>query len=405
MISFNRRISGVSISVQVLSSLLMLGCRGGTHSEATLLDLRNLEPAVQIDRAWGSSDDLIWADLHGMVPLLSADGTPVLLSRTVGGRFTNSVAMIRSSRGPVLRSFRLPSGEEILPAYSLPERMKLDAFLPLDEGRVMVWDRRNQAVWTLDRASEGVDMVSAQLDGNPGSVIELASDTVWLRSTLRGGAGSSTLEKAAWGFSLAGEPLVRVLLPDEIRYDQPFSPLSVRGNERSPTRRETVDWSPRFGLVVADNREYRFRIIRGDTAWTVRMPWEPIGYLPLERAWWDASAEEFTKRGSEVYTIPETKPAYQSATWDSDGRIWVLRHVPAELVPGVQISDRLAMIEPQTYDVFSSQGEYLWSLSLPLLSRLLDVSGDRIMVLERHLDEENRETVSVFRVGATGLPE
>jgi hypothetical protein len=156
--------------------------------------------------------------------------------------------------------------------------------------------------------------------------------------------------------------------------------------------------SPAGAVVFGQSSSYRFviRPAKGPVR-VVEHPWTPVPVGSAERANWMEWVEYFRKRDNNRfnYTIPRTKPAYRDLFADQDGRIWVSvytatekRNIPPR--PAGDLRPRLVWRQNATYDVFDPMGVYLARVALEPNSQLLWAQRDRIWVLAKGADDEER---------------
>ena len=116
------------------------------------------------------------------------------------------------------------------------------------------------------------------------------------------------------------------------------------------------------------------RILRIERSFT------PVRPTKGERDQWERWIE-FSERetGVRLGALPDRKPAFHDFQVDDDGRIWVRRHVVAteDPDPPNRTSRRppLTWHEPTTFDVLSSDGRFLGTLTFPAKTRFQTSSG------------------------------
>jgi hypothetical protein len=193
----------------------------------------------------------------------------------------------------------------------------------------------------------------------------------------------------AWSFvwlkiDTSGTLVDRIPIPKEDPDAEPFTlifPEGQRDNFRVATKSA---WSPRGYTVVGRNDRYAFRINHrdGETV-QVQRDVDLVRLDKTERNEWQAWARVFGSRSGQRYSIPELKPAFRDLYVDADGRIWVHRYVAAkkvDLPPREPGDDRPLSTwrEPNTFDVFRADGEFLGTVELPLLVRAMAWRADSI---------------------------
>lgn len=168
--------------------------------------------------------------------------------------------------------------------------------------------------------------------------------------------------------------------------------------------------SPLGATVFGHGSAYRFTIRTLKDVRVVEHPWTPVPVVGGERDNWKQWVTHFEglDKGRFTYSVPPTKPAFRDLFTDSDGRIWVSLYRPAEKRdypprPAGDARPRLFWRQNATHDVFSPSGAYLGRVELERDSQLLAAVGDRIWVLSRGADDEDR--IIVYRLtGAQGRP-
>jgi hypothetical protein len=88
----------------------------------------------------------------------------------------------------------------------------------------------------------------------------------------------------------------------------------------------------------------------------------------------------------EAVALPRAKPPFKDIRVDAEGRIWLRRHVQAENCPASEGragtgGPPVQLCEPATYDVFTSEGSLLATVTLPWYSYLLAARGRSIWLL------------------------
>jgi len=91
------------------------------------------------------------------------------------------------------------------------------------------------------------------------------------------------------------------------------------------------------------------------------------------------------------HLIPEAKPYFRALYVDQDDRLWVQVYVEAEYHPHTPEKlvergkkPRYEWTEPQVWDVFNADGEYVTRVRLPNRNQLIDAHGDHVWSVERN---------------------
>jgi hypothetical protein len=165
------------------------------------------------------------------------------------------------------------------------------------------------------------------------------------------------------------------------------------------TRQELYVLSPLGYLVVGSNEEYSFEIRDPKGSIVVqRDDFKGIVVGREERQEWQNLARALERRrGVTSADIPDRKPAYRDLWVDSDGRIWVHKYVEAVKrdVPATRknrsgdLEPNLSWLEPNVFDVFSKDGEFLWCAQLPRRATVQASRGNLVWgVIRGDFDEE-----------------
>lgn len=181
--------------------------------------------------------------------------------------------------------------------------------------------------------------------------------------------------------------------------DNPTGAFAGPDNLRPFPTQEVYALSPFGYLVGGSNEQYSFTIRDPNGAVTVENEGhQPVPVTGEERREWEA-VREYSERASGISfpAIPRSKPAFRDLWVDADGRIWVHRYVEAfkrDLPPGQEtrsgnVRPNITWREPQVFDVYSAQGQFLRCVELPWGVRLSESRGSFIWgVTKGSFDEE-----------------
>ncbi|MBP6772330.1 MAG: 6-bladed beta-propeller [Gemmatimonadaceae bacterium] len=151
------------------------------------------------------------------------------------------------------------------------------------------------------------------------------------------------------------------------------------------------------GYVFGNGDAYRFviRPLTGPVR-VVERASSSVAVGSEERANWRVYGDYFTAQsgGRNAYEIPATKPVFRNLFTDHDNRIWVSLYARAQKLdlPPRPAGDKRPLLlwqQRATYDVFTTQGEYLARVELPARSRMLASRGNRLWVLSKGADDED----------------
>jgi hypothetical protein len=147
--------------------------------------------------------------------------------------------------------------------------------------------------------------------------------------------------------------------------------------------------SPLGYFVTGNPSRYSFDIHRpGAPLLRVEREHTPVQLTRAERSEWEAMAEYLSKqpigismrivngrpdtlKGPTVrYTVPASKPAYRTISFDSEGAIWIERYVAAQQRKEPTRSPNrerppLSWYEPRTFDLFEPSGRFLGTMTAP----------------------------------------
>lgn len=151
-------------------------------------------------------------------------------------------------------------------------------------------------------------------------------------------------------------------------------------------------------MVVGLNDEYVFEIRRpGGKVIKVIRQHEPVALSNDEWRAYEARREwEMNQEGRrrDLPHTPRTKPAYRAFQFGVDGRIWVLKYMPAryrevERSFNPAQAPPIPFTEQVTFDVFDSLGTYLGEIVVPERTELYWIGHEHVYGVRRGaLDEQ-----------------
>ena len=166
-----------------------------------------------------------------------------------------------------------------------------------------------------------------------------------------------------------------------------------------------TQWSPLGYRVTARNDEYALTLELRDQPVQIRRDWTAVPYERAERSAKQRLEEVFAGRNSRpVRDVPSTKLPFSTFHIDSQGRLWVERHVPGIHVretdgerarreeaceffgrPREECDKGIReWHEPKTFDVIDPSGLFLGQITLPnRQSELAFCQDDLLWVVER----------------------
>lgn len=310
-----------------------------------------------------------------------------ILRYSVEGEFLGQIG--REGEGP--GEFRYPSAMRVMP-----------------DGRVFVWD--NGLIRVSEFSPEGEFVASFSpptfMIGGPFEEFEVDSEGYLYLVAL-------TQPKVDVGATVQERLLAASRRPRRrfwLKMDQAGTVLD--SIFLLPTRPEgTVDrvstqtqWSPLGYRVTARNDEYALSLEVQGRPVRIQRDWTPVPYRRAERSAKQHLEEVFSGRnGRPVRDIPSTKLPFSGFQVDSEGRLWIQRHVPGVHVPeteGERASREEACEffgsppdecdrgirewhEPMTFDVIEPSGVFLGQITLPnRQSELRFARADLLWVIE-----------------------
>ncbi len=364
----------------------------------------NLEPGVRVTIRRAVSlalpEDEVRRSLAEAFTLQLSPGEVIPVGRALQGLIGDSTVYVLEDEDHSLLAFSLSGGVYQGAFSKVPEGSRIDGFAHLGGERVAGWDRRREEFWFWDSPTEKSGPIEVKLSGIPKNLVQATDTSIWVWSTVEGDYRTEALHVSAFEYSLQGELLQTVPLPPEIRHDPSFSVQTSSGSLRNFASSRLVSWSPEFGLLSGENTDYRFIVERGDTAVEVTVDSQPVSLTEMESRWWRNKAKDFSDRTPSMdYSVPGIKPAYRRVSWDDEGQIWVWRYVrgiPTDSIHAYYPAGSMPVVEPVVLDVFSRDGEYLWTVELPPRSRALHVKGDRLLLATRIANIGDREIVRMM---------
>lgn len=341
-----------------------------------------LEEELRLGALEGPEEQL-FVRVAGVAP--APDGGIVVLDRETpavrrfgpDGTFLGEVS--RAGDGP--GEFRNPTG-----------------IVPLPGGGVALWDgaRGRLSLWNADGD------LRSEVTLAPG-IAALGADTLG-RLYVRIPHGLEAWQPAArtdpppqaWvRVSAGGEVLDTVPVPEAAPRGAFLTLRGPEGELRSFVAM-TLDALGVAGEVLYAHNQ-RYLVLRerssGAPDTLIRREAEPVALDGEERAAWEALVVSYRERTRDVFdsaALPAAKPILKELWRDRRGRIWVQLHVEARraapLRPGLEGDpDRpppLSYREPPFFHLYTSEGELLGAVELPVGSRVVDAHRDLVWAVE-----------------------
>jgi hypothetical protein len=146
---------------------------------------------------------------------------------------------------------------------------------------------------------------------------------------------------------------------------------------------------PDGSMVVGLSADYTIEVRRPDgSVLRIERDYDPVELAADERLEYEAVNDWYRKYQGENLTaeippVPSTKPAFKGLTVGDDGRIWVELHGEArkdETVVARAVDERtppaVTWREPEIYDVFEADGDYLGRVLAPERTGIHVLRGD-----------------------------
>lgn len=273
------------------------------------------------------------------------------------------------------------SRESALDREALPaEFSKSDGGALCGDSALCLWDATRGRVARISLRGEPAQIFAvprrSYQSNSAGLVFASRDDRIWLRAI----AGRMPGMDFWFRYTLAGSLVDSVPIPNA-RHGWP-TPDGVRWPF---TGREVS--APNFDgeLLIGDPTHFEVRANRpGSLPVISSREFSKSVVRPEEAQEWLAildGDERFPSNG----VLPSTKPAFRSLRTDLQGRIWLERYVTAVVdsltFPLPDGARRRRWREPSVFDVFSAQGELLFSVELPEYHELVAMHGDRLWAL------------------------
>ncbi len=319
-----------------------------------------LQPELRIgtldgppEYTFGRVRDVAWAP-GGSIFVLDAFG-PQILQYSDDGQFLRLVG--RSGSGP--GEYKEVLGIEITP-----------------EGLLAIWDVGNARISLFDSAGTFVEAWRVESGLRTAAAPMFVVDTAgyfYVRRPARtrlssGWEWPTEFVRMTRGGDIAGIVPLPLGGSDVPRFllIAPSGPLFNFITERRSTL------SPHGFLVVGENTDYTFTMLRPDGPLKISKTYDPVRIGREERAEWAA-----VMRGRGGVPNVNVKPAFRDLVVDQDGRTWVDRYVRAQKITPSDEGrpPRLTWREPRTFDVFSSRGSYLGTVVFPPRTRFVSTAG------------------------------
>jgi hypothetical protein len=262
--------------------------------------------------------------------------------------------------------------------------MRLAGVLVLEDGRILVADQRNKFVVLREDGSLMEEWKTGLYFLPSRPLVRSGDSSFVVRHRLYGPPGRQ--EEPPLGYVQVSTIDGRII--DTISV--PATPFSeeVRWGLFQPKRLAAFD--PRVGVVGAVTSRYLIDIRRdGGRVTRIHYDAEPVPFSRAEREENELIVDWYRGRGwrdpSKQPDPPDDKQVLRGLEVASDGKIWVRVHTTARKVDPplparYSVVGPRHWIEPFLADVFSPEGEYLYSVSHPGPLHIRWLGSDTIAV-------------------------
>ena len=269
----------------------------------------------------------------------------------------------------------------------------------LADGRVAVRDAARVLVFTADGdAADAWTVGAGVMLPAPDALVADAKGGVF--TVVPGGVGTQGAarvfrQKYAHidSYGVLSDEIEQPIEPD---LPPPLTPFSVR-------MLSTLSRDGAVVSAVSDRYEIQLSVTGIGNRRIVRVGEVPLTLVDGELKAHRVFMEEIASRnpGEPRVEVPRVKPLLRSLRMTRDGDLWVQRHAPAVVTLGAPRSGRPIEArddwkEPEVWDVFDDEGEYMGRLELPLGARVLAM--DNQYAWGTLLDENDVPSVVRWRI-------
>ena len=287
----------------------------------------------------------------------------------------------------------------------------------LPDGRVALWDNRNQRITLFTPAGELAESHRV-VSGLFASDIFQVDRTghFYVRTVVGRPVDGGDWDEGWIRVSPIGKLVDTIPIPKEANAPRSFVLSGPSGYDRPFTPQLVTAMSSNGYLITGHNTTYAFeQHLPNGPVRRIERAYTPVPVARAERGEWEAWASILARPAAArpgqpavrsaprpaSYAIPDIKPAYKDLRTDSQGRIWVRRYVAAQSRPGPERKPgderpRRVWKEPQTFDVFEAEGTFLGTITLPFDAYLYDAIDRHIWATVR--GESDEEYVVRFRI-------
>jgi hypothetical protein len=325
----------------------------------------------------------------GMIYVADAQ-VPIIRSYDAQGRFVRNIG--RKGGGP-------------------GEYESIGGMRALSDGRLALWDNRNQRITVYTSAGEVSDTYRVVSPLFASDIFQVdTAGRFYVRGTIGELHEGEDWQEGWIRVARTGQVMDTIPIPSVPRQSGSFVLSTPSGYDRPFTRELVTTMSSLGYLITGKNDGYAFDQHRpGAPVLRIERAHRPLPVGRAEHAEWQAWVEFFqqaalnrpppgrspTVMGAQPmrYEIPDTKPAFSELRTDSQGRIWVRRYVAAVSHPGPERPagdkrPRRVWREAPTFDVFEPGGRLLGTVTFPWTSYFHDAIDQRIWATVRGESDE-----------------
>ncbi len=401
----------------ILLLTLPLGCSAevrGSRALATSIDSAGVTIVENREAAWSNATAWRLTETP-MLVIPSTQREGAFLQGVRGPRRLSTGALVLGDAGSRQLRFHDEAGTELQRvgrAGAGPgEFQSMGGVYRCASDTLLVTQRGQLSVWTATGSYVRTHPVATGVDGWFGSIRAVAPDCRSLLVEESRAPPSQATER----FSQAQTRLVWQSITGEQRRIV-ASYGGRRGVRVSWMGREFVSllpWSavPAFAVSgtdvvygLTDRPEYQTVRPDGSTDRIVRWAQVPAPITPADRARFDQSRSEFLRLHPEetpsfpplaLLAVPKSKPVYAQIVADDAGHVWIREYAERDAgFAGIFRADAGQTLA--TWRVFDASGRLLGTIDVPAALDIREITEGAVLGV--HFDEDETETVRVFRI-------
>ena len=252
------------------------------------------------------------------------------------------------------------------------------------DGRLATWDQRNARVNLYSSDGEFIESHIATSGFYSSRVFEVDQEgNFYVKAIFPDPENPGNLADSPKGWmkiNAEGEAVDTLMVPKDVEErEQSFVMFTASGGMYPFDIALKENISPLGYIISGINDKYEIFLHKEGGTTVINRDYDPVEVLPEEKKQWQGFKNRFTSAGRDVnVTIPDTKPPYKDILTDSQGRIWVMKYVEAELTDEDYYNAESRWWEPPTYDVFLPDGSFYGTVVLPLNVLYMDAKDDKV---------------------------